>query len=146
MRSADRVWKISRHLVPSGSRDEQPSQGTARSLGCTACSCCSVGKEMITTQKRPYSLKATTSLKRFGKCHKVTSPPQTMHCMCDSRQLCFQRDNATKRSLLCQLKTPALLQDGHGITREGAGPRRQHQRPLLAAPEATQQHTSQRSQ
>lgn len=83
MRSADRTWKISRHLVPGGSRDEQPSQGTARSLGYTGCSCCSVGKEMITTQKRPYSLKATTSLKCCSKWLEVTSPSQATYCMCE---------------------------------------------------------------
>lgn len=137
MRSADRTWKISRHLVPGGSRDEQPSQGTARSLGYTGCSCCSVGKEMITTQKRPYSLKATTSLKCCSKWLQVTSPSQATYCMCE-RTAYSPVFRGTVLVVSVQGPSPAAGGPQHhqGMSRS----QETAQRPLLATPEVTEQH------
>ena len=117
--------------MPGGSRDEQPSQGTARSLGYTGCSCCSVGKEMITTQKRPYSLKATTSLKCCSKWLEVTSPSQATYCMCERTAYSpFFRGTVLLRRPCCVSSRPQPC-----CRRATASPG-----PLLATPEVTEQH------
>lgn len=117
--------------MPGGSRDEQPSRGTAGSLGCTACSCCSVGKEMITTQKRPYSLKATTSLKCFSK--------RTV-CVKEQQAALFSEGQCCRDILVVPAKGPgpaaAWPQHYQGRSRS----QETAQRPLLATPEVTQQH------